>query len=118
MDTLLGLIEDIKKSGSLILVEGKKDRKALEKIGIPPKMIYEMTGKYIEKAVEELRDEKEVLILTDLDPRGRKLYSRLDHYFSQIGVKVDNTFRNFLFKETNLRQIEGIATYINNHKNA
>ena len=58
---------------------------------------------------------KECIILTDLDKTGKQLYGKLSHGLQQFGVKIDNNFRNFLFKNTKLRQIEGLATYIENN---
>ena len=57
------------------------------------------------------------IILTDLDKQGKELYGKLNSGLQQFGVKVDNNFRNFLFKNTKLRQIEGLTTYIENNYN-
>ena len=53
-------------------------------------------------------------LLTDLDPKGRELYSRLKKDLQKHGVHVDDTIRNYLFKNTKLRQIEGLLTYLKN----
>ena len=107
------LIEKIKNSNTLIIVEGKKDRTALQKLGI--KNIVELSKKPIFQIVEDVADSNdECIILTDLDKEGKQLYSKLNSNLQKNGVKVDNKFRNFLFKHTKLRQIEGIATYLNN----
>ena len=51
------------------------------------------------------------MILTDLDAEGKKLYARLNHDLQRHGVRVDNSFREFLFRHTSLRQIEGLDSY-------
>jgi dTMP kinase len=104
-------IEKLKKASKekIILVEGIKDKKALKSVGIKnvitlKKPLYAV----IEDIVET---EKECIILTDLDKKGKQLYARLSSKLKQFGVKIDNRFREFLFK-TKLRQIEGINRYL------
>ena len=112
-------INKIKQSNQLIIVEGKKDRAALEKFGI--KNIIELNKKPIFEIIENISDNNEkCIILTDLDRQGKELYGKLNSGLQQRGVKINNNFRNFLFKNTKLRQIEGLATHIEktikNHK--
>jgi len=110
MKSIDEFVSKLKKSNKLIVVEGKKDKKALETFGIND--IYELKGP-IFKNIEDISNQnKEVVILTDLDPEGKKLFSRLNSKLQEKGIKVDNSFRMFLFKETKLRQIEGLTNYI------
>ena len=108
-DAILGFLDEIKKDKKLVLVEGFKDKRALGSFGI--KRIKTLKRRALYKVVEEIKD-KEVVILTDLDREGRKIYGKLKHEFSQRGVKVDDKFREFLFRETKLRQIEGLKRYL------
>lgn len=104
----------LKQSGKLIIVEGKKDKIALEKLGI--KNIISLSKKPIFWVIEEIsRKNKGVVILTDLDKHGKELFGKLNSGLQYHGVNVDNKFREFLFKKTKLRQIEGLINYINNH---
>ncbi len=103
-------LDKLKESGKLIIVEGKKDIKALASLGITNTI--EIKGNLAVFAGDIAKEHRDIILLTDLDPTGRKLYSRLNHYLSQLGVRVDNEFRLYLFKETKLRQIEGIKKYI------
>ena len=109
----LGLIEKIKSSDYIIIVEGKKDRASLEMFGFDSERIVELSRKPLFIVVEEVsemcEDGKKCIILTDLDKEGRKLYSRLNRELQKRGVKVDNRLRVFLFKETKIRQIEGLG---------
>ena len=50
-----------------------------------------------------------------MDKQGKELYGKLNSGLQQRGVKIDNNFRNFLFKNTKLRQIEGLETYATNN---
>lgn len=93
----------------LIIVEGKKDLTALKKIGFTN--VIQLKGPLFE-AVENVSSRtKVVCILTDLDNEGKKIYSELSKGLTRNGVKIDNTLRNFLFKKTTLRQIEGMTSY-------
>lgn len=106
-------IDKIKQSEILVIVEGKKDKTTLESFGI--KNIIELNKKPIFEIIEEIFSKnKDCIILTDLDKQGKELYGKLNSGLQQHGVKVDNNFRNFLFKNTKLRQIEGLTAYIEN----
>ncbi len=105
------LIEKIKYSNTVIIVEGKKDKAALNKLGIMN--IVELTKKPLFQIVEEIaNDSREIIILTDLDKKGKELYGKLSRDFNKYGIKINNELRNFLFKNTKLRQIEGLSSYL------
>lgn len=91
----------------LTIVEGKNDKRALERFGFRN---VRTLNKPLYKVVEEI-DEPEVMILTDLDAHGRKLYHYFFHECTRRGIKVDNSLRQILhFSE--LRQIEGLPRYL------
>jgi|TARA_B100001971_G_C17774141_1_gene326429 5S rRNA maturation endonuclease (ribonuclease M5) len=128
----------------LVVVEGKKDKLALERLGI--KEIITLNKMALFMVIEEIVDmseiakgthpgasvqkkpaisghaqehaqpfkaavldrNKEVAILTDLDKEGRKLYGKLNSGLQRFGVRVNNKFRDFLFRNTKVRQIEGL----------
>ncbi len=104
-------ISKLRTSNELIIVEGKKDRIALEKLGL--KNITELSKKPLFQIIEDIsNNNKECIILTDLDKKGKQLYGKLNSGLSRLGVKVDNQFREFLQKNTHLSHIEGLHTYI------
>ena len=110
-DELLFWIERIKDSDKVVVVEGKEDKASLKRLGIVN--VVQLNKRPLYKVVEELIDKgEEVIILTDLDKKGKQLYNKLNHDLGRFGVKVDNRFRKFLFRFTQLRQIEGLDSYI------
>lgn len=112
LEEFKNIIGKIRDSDILVIVEGKKDRAALGKLGI--KNIIELSKKPIFQIVEDIADSnKECVILTDLDREGKELYSKFSSSLQKYGVKVDNRLREFLFRNTKLRQIEGICSYFN-----
>ncbi len=90
----------------LVIVEGKNDRAALNALGVRNVITL---NKPLFSIVEEVAaKQSEAVILTDLDREGKKLYGKLGSLLSYHGVKIDNSFRNYLLKNTKIRQIEGL----------
>ena len=106
-------IEIIKKEiekakGQRIIVEGKKDREALAKLGL--RNVTSLEGKPLFKVIESVKT-RELLILTDFDKKGKELYGRLKAGLAKKGVKVNDKLRNLLLK-TKLSHIEGLYNYL------
>ncbi|MBW2970670.1 toprim domain-containing protein [Candidatus Woesearchaeota archaeon] len=113
METIEDWLRKIKECEELIVVEGKKDKAALESLGVTN--IRCLSNPLFQEVEDIVKEHKKVIILTDLDKEGKKIYGRLRKDFNRFGVDVDNKFREWLFKNTKLRQIEGIDTYLRNH---
>lgn len=97
----------------VIIVEGRNDKKALVQIGIDEKNIVSIDKRALYKVADEASaDGRRIVILTDLDKRGRRIYSELNEGLNIMGAVIDNSFRNFLFAKTSLRQIEGMDSYL------
>src|SRR3989344_9225409 len=110
-DDFLRIIDRIIDSKVLVIVEGRKDRTALKKLGIVN--VIEIDKKPLFKVIEDVyMKNKACVILTDLDTEGKKIYSKLNSGLSQHGVHVDNMLRHFLFRKTKIRQIEGICNIL------
>ena len=107
---LKGWIDKLRDSNKLIIVEGKKDKAALKSLDISN---IRHLKEPLYKAVEEIAAQhKDVIILTDLDRQGKLIYAKLNHDLQRHGVRVDHYFREFLFRYTKLRQIEGLPHYL------
>jgi 5S rRNA maturation endonuclease (ribonuclease M5) len=114
MDELSAEIERIKEEKKLIVVEGKKDVAALNRLGIT--RVKTLSKRPLVLIAEEIANETdECVLLVDLDAEGRKIYMNLRHHLNQLGVKIDTRFRNFLYRKTKLRCIEGLDTYVENN---
>ncbi len=94
----------LKKPEAAIIVEGKKDQQALKEFDIPS---IQLNNQPIYKVVESI-EQKEVIILTDLDKAGRKLYSKLKHNLQKKGKRINDKPREFLFKNTRITYIESL----------
>jgi len=93
----------------LVIVEGINDKRALASFGV--KRVKMLSKRALYKVVEEVKD-KEVVLLVDLDKAGKKLHGYFNTEFSQRGVKVDDKLREYLFRKTKLRQIEGLKRFM------
>jgi len=114
METLNDWITALQSSGKAIIIEGPKDKAALESFGI--QTIFLLSEKPLFAVAEEVAMQfSEVILLTDLDKKGKELYGKLSKEFKRLGVKVDITFREFLQKETKLSHVEGLTTYVRNN---
>ncbi len=112
-DKFRALLQEIQEKDLPVLVEGKKDQKTLQKLGLGNIITLK---KPLYQVVEELAA-PEIVILTDLDRAGRQLYRKLYHDCVQRGIKVNNRLRLFLLQETPLAHIEGLDTYLENSAN-
>ena len=75
IEELQGFIDKIKDSNVLVIVEGKKDKTALQKLGI--NNVMELSRKALFQIVEEVASSnKECVILTDLDKKGKEIYGK------------------------------------------
>jgi len=92
LEFINGWLQELADSGKLIVVEGKKDRAALQRLGITN--VFSLDKKPLFQAVEEISAiSDKVVLLTDLDNEGKKLYSRLNTDLQRHGVQIDNYFR-------------------------
>ncbi len=114
-EELLETIEKLKQEDILILVEGKKDKNALEQFEL--KNIIVINGKDLWNRLEEIAmQKKEVLIFTDFDKEGKKLYGKICKNLDKLGIKVNKRYREFFQKKTKLSHIEGLTRYMENLK--
>jgi len=113
------LLKEIERAKQhLIIVEGKKDCRALEKLGFDNIFVIHETGKSFPEKIEQIQEiagRDKVCILTDFDKKGKKLYLLLKSKFSELGIRMDNTLRGFLLKEK-ISHIEGLYKFLQ-HQN-
>ena len=113
-DSLLEAIDNI-ESHILIIVEGKHDIVSLRELNID-NSILALEGRPLYKVVERVvKMQKKVLILVDLDKKGRIIYRYLYHHLTRHGIKVNTVFRDFLIRKTTIHQIEDIYRYVKKH---
>jgi 5S rRNA maturation endonuclease (ribonuclease M5) len=94
-----------------VIVEGKKDRQALQKLGFSK--IIEISGKAIDRVVEGILSEKpkSVIILTDYDRDGMKKANQLANFFQHHHVKVNSLVRRKVQVLFKIHKIEELSRF-------
>ncbi len=106
MDKLQDAVKKLKENDTLLLVEGKKDKMALQAFGMRNVQILDRP---LFEVIEGITGE--CAVLTDFDKKGKELYGKLANQLRQRGVKVDDSFRNLLMTLP-LKQIEGLPAVV------
>lgn len=118
------LIEDLKSEtsmGALLIVEGERDIEALKAIGIESNMVaVKSHGKSLQDIMDEIGaiSDREIILLMDFDEHGRELTERLTRNLERSKVRLNIEFWRKLCSllENDLKDIEGLSTYIENLK--
>jgi len=91
-----------------LIVEGAKDERALKTLGL--RNIIPLNGLPLVDVVEGVKDDDEVVILTDFDKEGKRLCARLLKLLQRRRIKANPRLRRMLMTETGIARIEELAT--------
>lgn len=107
---LVGIAEDNKLTP--IVVEGEKDIAALRNLGIQGEIISLNTGTSMPNFCDYLAQKyKKIIILTDWDRRGGQL-CRIIKKNLMGRVKLDLSYREIFAKNTTIRTVEGLPSWL------
>jgi 5S rRNA maturation endonuclease (ribonuclease M5) len=98
-----------------IIVEGKKDRRALKELGFKGKLFSINHGIPLFNFCEELaRKHRKVIILTDWDSKGGRLAKALREGFAANSVKYDEKSRAKLARlcKKDVKDVEGLPKFL------
>jgi len=99
LQRLLRLIEN-----RVVLVEGKRDKKALEELGC--RRVITISGR-VRRVCESLRQEAEpIVIATDLDESGNELARMIREELEGLSLSVDNETRVHLARVLRIKHFE------------
>jgi 5S rRNA maturation endonuclease (ribonuclease M5) len=120
-NSLSKIIEELKiqaEEGIPVLVEGKKDEKALGELGIQGNFI-KVSGsglKLFEIAEIAAELSPSVIILTDFDRKGNELARRLSEDIQRLGSHPNILFRRKILEMTNrfIKDIESLPRHLDN----
>ena len=114
IDYLMKIIDDLnKEEETILIVEGKKDIKALRNFGFKGKILeYRQLLEFLHKE----KNTKKFILLVDFDQEGKKICKKLYNLLSVKGYKVDLYYWRKIseFKKYGLYEIEDIYTYLKN----
>ena len=102
--------------GTITIVEGPNDEKALHELGINGEIISAKTFKSFIDMLSEIeeRGQKEVILLMDFDRRGKEWTRRLMQSLERLRIKANVVFWNGLLNLAGreIKDIEGLASYM------
>ena len=110
------LIEIIKQktNNSALVVEGAKDKRALQHFGIDADFFllnkYKKSLRERAEAISEFHDQ--AFLFLDLDPKGRQLTRRMKENLHANRVKVNTRLANKLLKLAKTDKVEGLISAI------
>ncbi|MBS7604904.1 MAG: toprim domain-containing protein [Candidatus Bathyarchaeia archaeon] len=118
LNYLIERLKDEVSAGALLIVEGEKDIVSLRAIGIKDNIVaVKSGGKTLQEIIDEISlSDREIILLTDFDRRGRELAIRLCRSFEGMRVKVNLRFWRELcgLLGNDIKDIEGLAVYLKN----
>lgn len=100
------IIEKLKSDERKKIVEGKRDKKALKKLGISN--VETLKNKPLREVTTEIN--KEVVLLTDFDRTGKKTASRIIRLLKAKGINTDLNHKKKLGKLKGISEIEEIPS--------
>lgn len=69
--------------GTIVLVEGERDRRSVERLGVPGKVAVLHAGRTLAEVAQELtRQGRRIVVLTDWDVEGGHLAHRLEEFLA------------------------------------
>lgn len=104
---LQNVLEELKEDKRKKIVEGERDKKALEKFQV--KKIRTINSTPLREITSGTK-EKEVIILTDYDKTGKKLSKNLIRLYRAEGIKTDLDYKRRLGKLKGISEIEEIPS--------
>lgn len=104
------------REGTVIIVEGKRDVRALNKLGITGHFemaTHHSLSNFCENIVNN-SSSKSIVILTDWDRRGNLLMSNLTKHFHSLGANPNVRIRERLaaITQKEIKDVESLPTYI------
>lgn len=108
------ILGEMKQDKRKKIVEGKRDKEALNELGI--KNIETLKQRPLRKIASETKG-KEVVLLTDFDRRGKEIASKLIKLFRARGVKTALNYKKKLGRLKGISEIEEIPAKYREIKN-
>ncbi len=106
-------LNDESRNGALVIVEGQRDAMALKLIGFKGDLFLLCHNKSLVKLASEAERYDKVILLLDLDEKGRELTKKAAIILQEKNIKIDIFFRRELAKATKgkIRHIEELSRF-------
>ena len=117
IDKLLTDLQHEMDEGIPVIVEGRKDLKALHAAGLDGK-IFKLSSTPMHEIAEKIaRENSEVIILTDFDDFGQKAADKLRDFFLNEAVKPNMAYRKRFKRLLGIVYFEDLHTLLEQEKN-
>lgn len=111
--SFIGMLNEESERGSVVVVEGKRDAKALSMVGFTgnPAVFHHFKG--IADFLDNHDHRKKMILLLDMDRTGKYLTSRLVSQLQSRSQSVSLSYKRALAKITNgkVRHVEELVIY-------
>jgi len=116
LEELILELQQMSDKGALIIVEGKRDRKALRALGITGAVMLGTKKSILVFCEEVAREYNNVIVLTDWDKNGDKLAALMEGYLRSTGTAVNMDIRKNIknLVKKRIKDIESLDTHISN----
>ncbi len=106
-------LNDASRNGALVVVEGKRDVKALRSIGFAGRVVMLCHNSNLKLLVEEAEKYRKTILLLDLDREGRSLTKKAATLLEEKKNTIDLYFRRKLSSTTRgrVKQIEELSRF-------
>ncbi len=101
-------------NGSVILVEGRRDREALDALGVRGEIIMTSQRTLLNLCEELARTGSDVIILSDWDERGDEVAGLLHTYLEADGLRPDLAIRDRVktLARKEIKDVENLHRYV------
>lgn len=112
-------LAQLASSGSLLVVEGRRDVEALTRLGITGRFFVLMNGSSMIENMDALAREEDVVVLVDFDRRGRELAAYCRKHLGgrkspHLNLDVWKKLRGLLGRH--VRDVESLAAYLESER--
>ena len=111
---ILNEITERSEAGAIIIVEGKRDVIALEKLGIQGRIETSTHQPLLVFAESLAKDKEQIIILTDWDRRGDILADKITTYLQNVGITPDLDIRKRISSlvKREIKDVESLYSYM------
>ena len=116
LEELILELQQMSDKGAVIIVEGKRDRKALRALGITGDIELGTKKSILVFCEDVAREYNNVIVLTDWDEKGDKLASLMEGYLRSTNADVNMDIRKKIknLVQKRIKDIESLDTHISN----
>ncbi len=109
------LIAECREPGTVVVVEGERDRRSLRRLGIAGPIVAIHAGRTLSETAASLASRsRRVILLTDWDTAGGRLARRLREFLGGGPVSLDLDYRRHLARALRgeLAHVEGLSGWV------